>query len=174
MNYGSNLNLNSTLSLLVLLEPLDLPCTSFMTVVLMLVQNPRQMKRCHFSSPETSGRHEHRWSWLLLRQLDCQHVWISQQPELSWCTAKTSQSQIPLGKDMTEAVVFVFSYVAGRGFRPRRQKCQVSGQQNDVCSQVKVGECEREDDQLHWEHFDSCRQVRERFFLWNPLTLLAL
>lgn len=79
---------------------------------------------------------------------------------------------IPNSFGIPRLKLFLFSSVAGRVFEPRRQKRQVSGQQNDVRSQVKVCECERKDDQLHWEHFDSCRQVREGFFPWNPLLIL--
>lgn len=40
---------------------------------------------CDSSSPKTSGRHECGGSWLFIRPLDCQHVRISQQPQLCWC-----------------------------------------------------------------------------------------
>lgn len=50
-----------------------------------------------------------------------------------------------------EMFLFSFSDTTGRvSEQPwRQQRCQILGQQNDICAQVQVSKRKGEDDQLH-------------------------
>lgn len=163
-------------------------CLLVTTAVQKIVKAKIHRDTCTSSSSEAPGRHERRGARLLVRPLDRQHIWISQQPQLSWCK-KLGEPANPLyhkghkhhnmlhtggvKRDLWWHGLFHFPMNTGRvSERPwRQQRCEVPGQQNDICSQVQVGQCEGEDDQLHWEYLCPRRQVRNEFLKPLKLTL---
>lgn len=60
-------------------------CLLVTTAVQKIVKAKIHRDTCTSSSSAAPGRHERRGAWLLVRPLDRQHIWISQQPQLSWC-----------------------------------------------------------------------------------------
>lgn len=135
-------------------------CLLVTTAVQKIVKAKIHRDTCTSSSSAAPGRHERRGAWLLVRPLDRQHIWISQQPQLSWCK-KLGEPANPLYhkghkhhnmlhtggvkrdllSDGTDC--YIFSMNTGRvSERPwRQQRCEVPGQQDDICSQVQVGQC---------------------------------
>lgn len=60
-------------------------CFLVTTAIQKIVKAKIHRDTCTSSSSAAPGRHERWGAWLLLRPLDRQHIWISQQPQLSWC-----------------------------------------------------------------------------------------